>query len=88
MIARKHFAERGKPNPSGVARRRAARMSTERVLRPEPPPPACVHITTGDDSLLAAAKEISTAETTPQHLLGGAECPSGWEPCPDEPADP
>jgi dihydroorotase len=80
MIARKHFAERGKPETHPVWRdAEAARMSTERVLRLAKQAGRrlhVLHITTGDEiPLLAAAKEFSTAETTPQHLtLSAPEC--------------
>src|SRR5436190_13280204 len=80
MIARKHLAERGKPQAHPVWRdAEAARMSTERVLRLAREAGRrlhVLHITTGDEiPLLAAAKDISTAETTPQHLtLSAPEC--------------
>ena len=80
MIARKHLAERGKPATHPVWRdAEAARMSTERVLRLARAAGRrlhVLHITTGDEiPLLAAAKDISTAETTPQHLtLSAPEC--------------
>ena len=80
MIARKHLAERGKPETHPVWRdAEAARMSTERVLRLARAAGRrlhVLHITTGDEiPLLAAAKDISTAETTPQHLtLSAPEC--------------
>jgi len=80
MIERKHFAERGKPETHPVWRdAEAARMSTERVLRLAREAGRrlhVLHITTGDEiPLLAAAKDISTAETTPQHLtLSAPEC--------------
>jgi dihydroorotase len=80
MIARKHFAERGKPETHPVWRdAEAARMSTERVLRLAKQAGRrlhVLHITTGDEiPLLAAAKDFSTAETTPQHLtLSAPEC--------------
>ena len=80
MIARKHLAERGKPETHPVWRdAEAARMSTERVLRLARIAGRrlhVLHITTGDEiPLLAAAKDISTAETTPQHLtLSAPEC--------------
>ena len=81
LIARKHLAERGKPaDPSGVARCGSGARC---------PPNGCcawreqagrrlhvLHVTTGDEiPLLAAAKDIATAETTPQHLtLSAPEC--------------
>jgi dihydroorotase len=80
MIARKHLAERGKPATHPVWRdAEAARMSTERVLRLARAAGRrlhVLHITTGDEiPLLAAAKDVSTAETTPQHLtLSAPEC--------------
>jgi dihydroorotase len=80
MIARKHLAERGKPETHPVWRdAEAARMSTERVLRLARLAGRrlhVLHITTGDEiPLLAAAKDLSTAETTPQHLtLSAPEC--------------
>jgi len=80
MIARKHLAERGKPQTHPVWRDvESARMSTERVLglaRQAGRRLHVLHVTTGDEiPLLAAAKDISTAETTPQHLtLSAPEC--------------
>jgi len=80
MIARKHLAERGKPQTHPVWRdAEAARMSTERVLRLARAAGRrlhVLHVTTADEiPLLAAAKDISTAETTPQHLtLSAPEC--------------
>jgi dihydroorotase len=80
MIARKHFAERGKPETHPIWRdAEAARMSTERVLRLAKQAGRrlhVLHITTGDEiPLLAATKDFSTAETTPQHLtLSAPEC--------------
>jgi len=80
MIARKHLAERGKPETHPVWRdAEAARMSTERVLRLAREAGRrlhVLHITTGDEiPLLAAAKDLATAETTPQHLtLSAPEC--------------
>jgi dihydroorotase len=80
MIARKHFAERGKPETHPVWRdAEAARMSTERVLRLAKQAGRrlhVLHVTTGDEiPLLAAAKDVATAETTPQHLtLSAPEC--------------
>jgi dihydroorotase len=80
MIARKHLAERGKPETHPVWRdAESARMSTERVLRLARQAGRrlhVLHVTTGDEiPLLAAAKDISTAETTPQHLtLSAPEC--------------
>jgi dihydroorotase len=80
MIARKHLAERGKPQTHPVWRdAEAARMSTERVLRLAKQAGRrlhVLHVTTGDEiPLLAAAKDFATAETTPQHLtLSAPEC--------------
>ena len=80
MIARKHLAERGKPQTHPIWRdAEAARMCTERVLRLAREAGRrlhVLHITTGDEiPLLAAAKDISTAETTPQHLtLSAPDC--------------
>jgi dihydroorotase len=80
MIARKHLAERGKPETHPVWRdAEAARMSTERVLRLARAAGRrlhVLHVTTGDEiALLAATKDFSTAETTPQHLtLSAPEC--------------
>jgi len=80
MIARKPLAERGKPETHPVWRdAESARMCTEKVLRLARAAGRrlhVLHITTGDEiPLLAAAKDISTAETTPQHLtLSAPEC--------------
>jgi dihydroorotase len=80
MIARKHLAERGKPETHPVWRdAESARMSTERVLRLARAAGRrlhVLHVTTGDEiPLLADAKDIATAETTPQHLtLSAPEC--------------
>ncbi len=80
MIARKHLAERGRPQTHPVWRDvESARLSTERVLRLARQAGRrlhVLHITTGDEiPLLAAAKDIATAETTPQHLtLSAPEC--------------
>jgi len=80
MIARKHLAERGKPQTHPVWRdAEAARMSTERVLRLAREAGRrlhVLHVTTGDEiPLLAAARDVATAETTPQHLtLSAPEC--------------
>jgi len=80
MIARRALAERGKPETHPVWRdAEAARMSTERVLRLARQAGRrlhVLHITTADEiPLLAAAKDVSTAETTPQHLtLSAPEC--------------
>src|SRR6201995_2791131 len=80
MIARKHLAERGKPETHpGWRDAEAARMSTERVLRLARAAGRrlhVLHVTTGDEiPLLAATKDFSTAETTPQHLtLSAPEC--------------
>ena len=80
MVARKQFAERGKPQTHPVWRdAEAARMSTERVMRLAKQAGRrlhVLHITTGDEiPLLAAGKDFCTAETTPQHLtLSAPEC--------------
>ena len=80
MIARKHLAERGKPQTHPVWRdAEAARMSTERVIRLAKQAGRrlhVLHITTGDEiPLLAGAKDFCTAETTPQHLtLSAPDC--------------
>ncbi|MBN9589878.1 MAG: dihydroorotase [Alphaproteobacteria bacterium 64-11] len=80
LIGRKALAERGEPQTHPVWRdAEAARMSTERVLRLARAAGRrlhVLHITTGDEiPLLAAAKDIATAETTPQHLtLSAPEC--------------
>ena len=80
MIARKHLAERGKPQTHPVWRdAEAARMSTERVIRLARQAGRrlhVLHITTGDEiPLLAGAKDFCTAETTPQHLtLSAPDC--------------
>ena len=80
MIARKALAERGRPETHPVWRdAEAARMSTERVLRLARKAGRrlhVLHVTTGDEiPLLAAAKDVATAETTPQHLtLSAPEC--------------
>jgi dihydroorotase len=80
MIARKHLAERGKPQTHPIWRdAESARMSTERVLRLARVAGRrlhVLHVTTGDEiPLLAAAKDLATAETTPQHLtLSAPQC--------------
>jgi dihydroorotase len=80
LIARKPFAERGKPETHPVWRdAEAARASTERVLKLAKQAGRrlhVLHVTTADElPLLAAAKDIATAETTPQHLtLSAPEC--------------
>jgi dihydroorotase len=80
MIARKHLAERGKPETHPVwCDAEAARMSTERVMRLAKQAGRrlhVLHITTGDEiPLLAAGKDFCTAETTPQHLtLSAPDC--------------
>ncbi len=80
MIARKPLAARGRPETHPVWRdAEAARMSTERVLRLARAAGRrlhVLHVTTGDEiPLLAAAKDVATAETTPQHLtLSAPEC--------------
>jgi dihydroorotase len=80
MIARKHLAERGKPQTHPIWRdAEAARMSTERVMRLAKQAGRrlhVLHITTGDEiPLLAAGRDFCTAETTPQHLtLSAPDC--------------
>jgi len=80
MIARKALAEPGRPETHPVWRdAESARLSTERVLRLARAAGRrlhILHITTGDEiPLLAAAKDLATAETTPQHLtLSAPEC--------------
>ena len=80
LIARKAFAERGKPQTHPVWRdAEVARASTERVLklaREAGRRLHVLHVTTADEiPLLAAAKDFATAETTPQHLtLSAPEC--------------
>ena len=80
LIARKAFAETGKPETHPVWRDvETARASTERVLglaKKAGRRLHVLHVTTGDEiPLLAAAKDIATAETTPQHLtLSAPEC--------------
>ena len=95
MIARKSFAERGKPETHPVWRdAEAARASTERVLglaKQAGRRLHVLHVTTGDEiPLLAAAKDFATAETTPQHLtLSAPECYERLGSlCPDESAHP
>ena len=80
LIARKSFAERGKPQTHPVWRDvETARASTERVLglaKRAGRRLHVLHVTTGDEiPLLVAAKDFATAETTPQHLtLSAPEC--------------
>src|ERR1700759_2701886 len=80
LIARKAFAERGKPQTHPIWRdAETARASTERVLglaKRAGRRLHVLHVTTGDEiPLLAAAKDFATAETTPQHLtLSAPEC--------------
>ena len=80
LIARKAFAERGRPETHPVWRDVAtARASTERVLglaKKAGRRLHVLHVTTGDEiPLLAASKDFATAETTPQHLtLSAPEC--------------
>jgi dihydroorotase len=80
LIARKHFAERGRPETHPVWRdEEAARASTERVLGLAAKAGRrlhVLHVTTAEEiPLLAAAKDFATAETTPQHLtLSAPEC--------------
>jgi dihydroorotase len=80
LKARKHLALRGDPRSHPVWRDvETARMSTERVIRLARAAGRrlhVLHVTTADEiPLLAAAKDICTAETTPQHLtLAAPEC--------------
>lgn len=80
LRARKGLAIKGDPRSHPVWRdAETARMSTERVIRLARAAGRRVHVlhvTTADEiPLLAAAKEIATAETTPQHLtLAAPEC--------------
>ncbi len=80
LKARKHLAIPGDPRSHPVWRdAEAARMSTERVIRLARAAGRrlhVLHVTTGDEiPLLAAAKDICTCETTPQHLtLAAPEC--------------
>jgi dihydroorotase len=80
LIARKHLAERGHPESHPIWRdEEAARASTERVLALAEKAGRrlhVLHVTTAEEiSLLAAAKDYATAETTPQHLtLSAPEC--------------
>ena len=80
LIARKQFAERGKPATHPVWRDvETARASTERVLglaKKAGRRLHVLHVTTAEElPLLAAAKDFATAETTPQHLtLSAPEC--------------
>jgi len=80
LIERKKYAQAGKPTTHPVWRdAEAARASTERVLRLAKQAGRrlhVLHVTTGDEiPLLAAAKDLATAETTPQHLtLSAPEC--------------
>lgn len=77
---RKPLAERGKPATHPVWRdAETARRSTERVLglaRRAGRRLHVLHVTTADElPLLAAARDIATVETTPQHLtLAAPEC--------------
>ncbi|HEY4942504.1 MAG TPA: dihydroorotase [Rhizomicrobium sp.] len=80
LKARKHLAVAGDPRTHPVWRDvETARLSTERVIRLARAAGRrlhVLHVTTGDEiPLLAEAKEICTAETTPQHLtLAAPEC--------------
>ena len=77
---RRHLAVKGDPRSHPVWRdAETARMSTERVIRLARAAGRrlhVLHVTTADEiPLLADAKEICTAETTPQHLtLAAPEC--------------
>ncbi len=80
LNARKSFAREGDPTTHPVWRdAEAARLSTERVLRLARAAGRrlhVLHVTTADElPLLAAARDIATVETTPQHLtLVAPEC--------------
>src|SRR5215469_2340954 len=80
LKARKSLALAGDPRSHPVWRdAETARVSTERVIRLARAAGRrlhVLHVTTADESpLLAGAKEICTAETTPQHLtLVAPEC--------------
>ena len=80
LLARKALAARGRPETHPVWRdAETARASTERVIglaRQAGRRIHVLHVTTADEiPLLAAAKDIATAETTPQHLtLAAPEC--------------
>jgi dihydroorotase len=80
LLDRKHLAARGRPETHPIWRdAETARLSTERVLRLARAAGRrlhVLHVTTADEiPLLAAAKDIATAETTPQHLtLTAPEC--------------
>ncbi len=80
LNARKGFAKEGDPTTHPVWRdAEAARLSTERVLRLARAAGRrlhVLHVTTADElPLLAAARDIATVETTPQHLtLVAPEC--------------
>ncbi|HEV2650233.1 MAG TPA: dihydroorotase, partial [Rhizomicrobium sp.] len=77
---RKHLTVRGDPRSHPVWRdAEVARMSTERVIRLARAAGRrlhVLHVTTADEiPLLAGARELVTAETTPQHLtLTAPEC--------------
>ena len=80
LKSRKSLAVAGDPRSHPVWRdAEAARMSTERVIRLARAAGRrlhVLHVTTADEiPLLADAKDIATAETTPQHLtLAAPEC--------------
>jgi dihydroorotase len=80
LKSRKHLAITGDPRSHPVWRdAEAARMSTERVIhlaRAAGRRLHVLHVTTAEEiPLLAEAKDICTAETTPQHLtLAAPEC--------------
>ena len=80
LQARKSFAIKGDPRSHPIWRdAEAARLSTERVIRLARAAGRrlhVLHVTTADEiPLLADAKELVTAETTPQHLtLAAPEC--------------
>jgi dihydroorotase len=80
LKARKSFAIAGDPRSHPLWRdAEAARLSTERVLRLARAAGRrlhVLHVTTADElPLLAAARDVATVETTPQHLtLAAPEC--------------
>lgn len=80
LKTRKSFAAKGKPATHPIWRdAETARHSTERVLRLAREARRrlhVLHVTTADEiPLLAAAKDVATAEVTPQHLtLVAPEC--------------
>ena len=89
MIARKHLAERGKPETHPVWRdAEAARMSTERVLRLAKQAGRrlhVLHITTGDEIPLLAARQGFLPPPRPRPSISPCRrrnATSGWAPTP------